>query len=410
MSVHRPKTRRGQVPLGKTSLEQFMRRHWQRAPLVVRNAVPEASGLFDIDAVLEMSTRDEVESRLVQLRGSRRWLADGPFDASEIPSLATPRWTALVQGVDLHLPAGRALLDRFRFVPDVRLDDLMISVAGDGGGVGPHADQYDVFLLQLEGIREWRIAPPGDWPLRAGEPLRIIDGFCPAESHHLEAGDMLYLPPGWAHDGIARGPCMTASIGFRSPARTELLDAFFEWLAEGNGRAEQPGQHPGERYTDVGSRPTSNPGRIPPGMMTALRQWIDGWRPERTATEQFIGSFLTEPKADVWFEPPRRPLTRARFIERARHNGLILDRRTRAAYTGERFFINGEAYRANHPGFVTWLRALVDRRHLPPEVVGRFIDSISDAGTEFDTIVYAAYRFGWIHPVPGGARRKTDPV
>ncbi|MEI7447697.1 MAG: cupin domain-containing protein, partial [Burkholderiales bacterium] len=198
--------------IGGLSVHQFMRRHWQRAPLLVRGAFPGFVPPIDPAGLFALAARDDVESRLI--RGAttgRPTVAHGPFD--RLPARRTPGWTLLVQGVDLHDDAVHALLSRFRFVPDARVDDLMISFATDGGGVGPHVDQYDVFLLQAQGRRRWRIAPPGDASLVAGVPLKLLARFEPTEEWVLEPGDMLYLPPGWGHDGVAVGDCTTFSIG-----------------------------------------------------------------------------------------------------------------------------------------------------------------------------------------------------
>src|SRR5690606_26400779 len=191
------------APLGSLSVDEFMRRHWQRRPLLIRQAIPGFTPPLDPRQLVELAADDDVESRLVTRRRGRWALEHGPFEPEDVPALTRRDWTLLVQGVDLHVDAAHALLARFRFVPDARLDDLMISLAGDGGGVGPHVDSYDVFLLQAWGRRRWRIGPVRQPRLVEGLPLKILDGFEPDEEWVLEPGDMLYLPPGWGHDGIA---------------------------------------------------------------------------------------------------------------------------------------------------------------------------------------------------------------
>src|SRR5687767_9412173 len=209
--------------LGGLSPRQFMKRHWQRKPLLVRGAVPGLPPVADRNALFALAGRDDVESRLVEKHDDGRWsLRRGPFARRALPPLARPRWTLLVQGVDLHLDAAHELLQRFRFVPEARLDDLMVSYASDAGGVGPHFDSYDVFLLQAQGRRRWRIGAQKDLTLRDDVPLKILRHFEPEFDYVLEPGDMLYLPPGYAHDGVAQGECQTYSIGFRAPARGEL--------------------------------------------------------------------------------------------------------------------------------------------------------------------------------------------
>jgi len=213
-------TRLPQQLLGGLSPATFMRRYWQKKPLLIRQAIPGFSPLLDRAALFDLSGREEVESRLI-VHSEKGWqLKHGPFGRRQLPALSRPRWTLLVQGVDLHVNAVHELMQRFRFVPDARLDDLMISWASDGGGVGPHFDSYDVFLLQAQGQRRWRIGRQKDLSLQPDVPLKILSNFEPEEEHVLNPGDMLYLPPKWAHDGVAvGGDCMTYSVGFRVPQR-----------------------------------------------------------------------------------------------------------------------------------------------------------------------------------------------
>ena len=209
--------------LGGLSPARFMRRHWQKRPLLVRAALPGVRPPLSRASLFALAAEEAVESRLVAHAGgdaASGWsLRRGPIPRRALPPVGRRGWTLLVQGLDLHVPAARELLSAFRFVPEARLDDLMLSWASDGGGVGPHVDSYDVFLLQVQGRRRWRVGPVGDRTPRPGLPLRILARFEPTEEWLLEPGDMLYLPPGWGHDGTAEGECMTASIGFRAPAR-----------------------------------------------------------------------------------------------------------------------------------------------------------------------------------------------
>ena len=225
--------------LAGLSPQQFMKRHWQKRPLLIRQALPGWVPPVDQQALFALAAQPDVESRLIAQRGGDirepgAWtLKHGPFQPRQLPPQKRPGWTVLVQGIDLHVPAVHQLMQRFRFVPDARLDDIMISWASDQGGVGPHFDSYDVFLLQAHGRRRWRIAPPGDASLVPGMPVKILSQFQPTEEYVLEPGDMLYLPPHWGHDGVAEGgDCMTYSIGFRVPQRGGLAGELVQRMAE----------------------------------------------------------------------------------------------------------------------------------------------------------------------------------
>ena len=229
----RPVTDQANSLLGGLTPAQFMRRHWQKKPLLIRNAIPGFQPLLSRRALFALAADEAVESRLIVHKPAGWQLKHGPFAGSAFPPFKQKRWTLLVQGVDLHLQAAHELLQRFRFVPDARLDDLMMSWASDGGGVGPHFDSYDVFLLQAHGQRRWRIGRQKDLSLEPDVPLKILSHFEPEEEHLLNPGDMLYLPPRWAHDGIAVGDdCMTYSVGFRVPQRGGLAAELLQRMAD----------------------------------------------------------------------------------------------------------------------------------------------------------------------------------
>jgi 50S ribosomal protein L16 3-hydroxylase len=367
--------------IGELSVDQFMRRHWQRAPLLARGALPGLRTPITPARLFELAARDDVESRLVSALDGRWTLRHGPFD--RLPARKRPGWTLLVQGTDLHDDTLHALMQRFRFIPDARVDDLMVSYASDGGGVGPHIDAYDVFLLQVHGRRRWRIAPPGDATLVPGMPLKLLARFEPTEDWVLEPGDMLYLPPGWGHDGVAMGECMTCSIGFRAPSRHEFLAAFLAAAADAPGG-------PDHRFTDRGRRAEPAPGRLPADLVDRLRGWASDWRPSRRDVDRFIGQWLTEPKATVWFEPASPPATPTGFVADASAQGVRLDRRSRMAWSGGRSFVNGEQVEAP-PGTARWLRRLADRRFLSPAECLRAL-----ADPQLTAILRAWHDAGWL--------------
>lgn len=354
-----------------------MRRHWQKKPLLVRQAIRDFRPPVTRAQLFELAGREAVESRLLSRAGGGWALRRGPFTRRTLPRLGQPHWTLLVQGVDLHVAAAHELLAQFRFVPDARLDDLMVSYATDGGGVGPHFDSYDVFLLQAHGRRRWRIGRQRDLRLVEGLPLRILAHFEPEEEFLLEPGDMLYLPPHWAHDGVAVGECMTYSIGFRQPARGELARELLQRI--GDAADDLLDDTP---YRDPGQPAVENPGAIPDGMLAFARDAVRRATDDPHLMAMALGEWLTEPKPNVWFERHAAATLDAT-------SGLSLDRRTRMMYDARHVFINGESYRASgHDGRL--LRRLADARVLD----ARACDRLSKQARE---LIEEWWQAGWIH-------------
>ncbi len=356
----------------------FLRRHWHKKPLLLRQAFPGFAGLLTPRELMRLACRDDAQSRLVLRRGSRWELRHGPFRASDFRGLPERGWSLLVQEVNHFLPAAEELLARFSFIPHARLDDLMVSYAPDGGGVGPHFDSYDVFLLQGPGRRRWRISAQEDRELVPGAPLRILRRFRPEQEWVLEPGDMLYLPPRYAHDGVALGECMTCSIGFRAPSNQELATGFLDHLAE---TALLPGM-----YRDPDLRLQRDPARIGAPMLRKAEAAIARLRWGRREVLDFLGRHLTEPKPHVFFTPPRPPLTAARFAARCRRRGLRLDPRTRMLHSGRTVFVNGDACEVSGRAALALLRRLAARRFLPA----------CDPDAEAARLLYRWYRDGYI--------------
>ena len=361
--------------LAGLSPAQFMQCHWHKKPLLVRQAIPGFKPPVGRAALFELAAREEVESRFIQHLDGRWRLRHGPLARRSLPSLGTREWTVLVQGVDLHDEAVHALLQQFRFVPQARLDDLMISYASDGGGVGPHFDSYDVFLLQAHGRRRWRIGRQKNFALRDGLPLKILEQFEPEEEYVLEPGDMLYLPPRWAHDGIAEGECMTYSIGFRSPNRADLAHEVLLRMADAAVDEEDS-----PIYRDPRQPAVSASGAIPQELQTFARDAVRRALEEPLALERALGEALTEPKPNVWFEPSAS----AGMME-----CVVLDRRTRMMYDARHVFINGESYRAAGRD-ATLMQRLADQRRLDARDLAR----ASDAALE---LLSSWCEAGWVH-------------
>ena len=369
--------------LGGLSPAQFMRRHWQRRPLMVRQAWPQVQPPASRAELFALCAQDDVESRCVELRGGQWRLRPGPLRRRSLPPLTQPDWTLLVQGLDLHLDSAHRLLRAFDFIPQARLDDLMLSYASDGGGVGPHVDAYDVFLLQVQGRRRWRIAEPGDAHFVPGLPLRILSTFKSQQEWVLEPGDLLYLPPGWAHEGVAvGGDCMTASVGFRSPTSAELAAALLQQLAEELSEDGLPeGGVWAKRYADPGLAPTLHSGAVPLGLKAFAHRSLKRVMDDEQAVARALGRWLTEPKAQVWFVPSAQRLEQGQ--------GVVLDRRTRMVHDERHLFINGEAFEvAGLDGRL--LRRLADERRLEGRALERLSEQARSAALEW----LAA---GWLH-------------
>ena len=345
--------------LGGLSPAQFMRRYWQKKPLLIRGAFPGFQPFLSRQDLFAMAADEGVESRLIVHKPKGWTLKHGPVNRSSLPPLKQKRWTLLVQGVDLHVQAAHELLNRFRFVPDARLDDLMISWASDGGGVGPHFDSYDVFLLQAHGRRRWRIGRQKDLTLKEGIPLKVLAEFEPEEEFVLEPGDMLYLPPRYAHDGIAEGECMTYSIGFRAPARAELAQELLVRLSEDAAEDEQV-----QMYRDAKQEAVAEPGAIPAELQAFAKEALERALSQPLALERALGEYLTEPKPNVWFEASDG----GAMLEAVR-----LDRRTRMMYDAQHIFINGESYRAGGKD-ATLMRRLANQRYLSSKDIQRASD------------------------------------
>jgi 50S ribosomal protein L16 3-hydroxylase len=375
----------GRELLGGLSAAAFLRKHWQKKPLLVRQAVHDFRGVLSRAELFALAGRDDVESRLVR-RTRRRWtLTQGPFRTADLVNLPARDWTLLVQGVNLHVAAADALLRRFAFIPYARLDDVMVSYAAPGGGVGPHLDSYDVFLLQGEGRRRWQISQasdPRDRETDPSLPVKILARFRPEAEHTLDAGDMLYLPPGYAHDGVAVGECATCSIGFRAPSAQELGTAFLDWLRDSIALDG--------RYTDPSLAPATEPARIDSSMRKQYRAMLAGVRWSDAVVGRFLGCYLSEPKPGVFFEPPSRVLGPAAFRTAVARRGISLDPRTQLLYDGNNVFLNGTALDCAGQDTVL-IKRLANARHLSG------VDIAGSDPPRAAALFHRWYRDGFLH-------------
>lgn len=277
--------------LGGLTARDFLRDYWQKKPLLVRQAISDFESPISPDELAGLALEEEVESRLVIEHGERPWeLQRGPFKEDTFQDLPERDWTLLVQAVDQFVPEVAELLEDFKFLPKWRIDDLMISFAAPGGGVGPHFDNYDVFLLQAHGHRRWQIGQmcDSDSPLLPHADLKILAEFEPTDEWVLEPGDMLYLPPRLAHNGIAEDDCMTYSVGFRAPSAAEVLTHFTDFLGQ-----FLPDE---ERYSDADIQPSEDPNQIQRDALERLKALLNEHMSDERLLMTWFGQFMTEPK------------------------------------------------------------------------------------------------------------------
>ena len=325
----------------------FLRDFWQQRPLLMRAALPAFSSPIDPDELAGLACEGDVESRLVLEHGEQPWqVRHGPFDESAFETLPPSHWTLLVQDVDKHLGEVAEVLDAFSFIPHWRLDDIMISFAADQGSVGPHTDEYDVFLIQAIGRRRWQIDPsPGpDAACMPGLDLRILESFEPREQWVLEPGDILYLPPGVPHRGIAEGPCMTWSVGLRAPSWPEMAAAWCDHaIAE---------RLPRERYRDPDPELPQHRGEIPPSLTAQVRGHIQAalTGADDAMFADWLGRYLTEPEENLEPFPAHEPSTSQALLAAIRDGARLLRGPTRLLFSrcgnGELIlFAGGESHR-----------------------------------------------------------------
>jgi 50S ribosomal protein L16 3-hydroxylase len=371
--------------LGGITPHQFLAEYWQKKPLLVRQALPGFTGVARRGEIFDLACNGDVESRLVRYRADKPEaciVQYGPQKRSQLRGKKIP-WTVLVQGLNLWLPAADALLRQFDFIPQARLDDLMVSYAVDGGGVGPHFDNYDVFLLQGFGKRRWQIANQDDRSVHEDAPLRILKNFQPVHDWEVEAGDLLYLPPQWAHNGIAIGECTTYSVGVKSPTAQELACGFLDWLGE---HIALEGA-----YADPGLALQDNSAEIGPAMIQQVARMLDGIRWDQRDVAAFLGSYLTEPKPTVFFEPPDNPANFETFSRALAAHGATLDSRSLLLWSDAAgFYLNGEALTPPPlPSDCATLAKIAHQRKV----------SGGDLSPTLTSLLYCWYEDGFLHLV-----------
>lgn len=343
--------------------ERFLRDVWQKCPLLIRDAWQEWSNPIEPDELAGLACETEMESRLVRQPRPDRWeLEHGPFAPDHFGELGEGPWTLLVQAVDQHNAAVAALIEPFRFIPDWRIDDVMVSYATDGGGVGPHFDQYDVFLIQGLGRRRWRVGRrcDGNARLLPHDGLRLLSDFEPVEEWVLEPGDILYLPPGFSHDGVAESDdCMTYSVGFRAPSRGDLVSAFADHVLDTLDEDD--------RYTDGNILARAHPGEISVEALARLHDMVTGALADRDSFAAWFGRYITAPKDERIDWTLEEPIATADLTGGAVSDHVWFERNLACRFSFIRhyenaltLFVDGESYACTGPAAAAAERICVD--------------------------------------------------
>ena len=368
--------------LGEITVETFLKEYWHKKPLLIRGAIPNFEGFLTPNELAGLACEADVQSRLISFQKKQWKLEQGPFSEKRFSKLPERDWTLLVQSVNHHLQEGVDLLQQFNFIPHARLDDLMVSYAPDGGGVGPHFDSYDVFLLQGCGQRLWRISEQEDLSLVEGAPLRILQNFNVEKEWTLSAGDMLYLPPHVAHWGIAIGDCMTYSIGFRAPSAEELSGEFLNYL--------QMNRELSGRYSDPDLAIQSHPAEINADMVKKVGAILDSLKWNEGDVTSFLGQYLSEPKAHIVFERPPK-ITLQAFSKRLIIDGIKLSYKSQLLKAQDNFYFNGETIDFDL-GAMHLMMKLADNRQLLAED----FSEVGQVSENFVGLLLDWYLAGWL--------------
>ncbi len=354
--------------LGGLSAEQFLAEYWQQQALLIRQAVPSAHALLDANELAGLACEEGIESRIISGPGNNGdWqLEHGPFEEQTFARLGDSDWTLLVQAVDHHLDEIASLKSHFRFIPDWRLDDVMVSFAAPGGSVGPHLDQYDVFLLQAEGRRRWQIGErlPGQPVLLPHPDLQLLQHFHCRDSYVLEAGDMLYLPPGVPHWGVALDACITCSIGFRAPSHQEIISHYCDDVLAAMGAG---------RFEDSGRGLCANPGMIDQQALAQLRDIMSRLSDEQQLAGWF-GRYMTAPKYESEPHLPDSKDAASLDEELEASDRLQLAPASRLAFSELNgvvtLFADGEQYNGSGDNWDHFVRQLCRHHYLEPDAHG----------------------------------------
>jgi 50S ribosomal protein L16 3-hydroxylase len=367
--------------LNNLTPSQFLAEYWQKKPLLIRNALPDFNGLLSPNELAGLACEEDVQARIISFKKDKWAVKNSPFDEDDFTKLPKTDWTLLVQNVNHYLPEATDLLALFNFIPHARLDDLMVSYAPEGSGIGAHVDSYDVFLLQGAGKRNWKISAQLDLSLVENAPLKILQNFKAEQEWTLEAGDMLYLPPQIAHWGVSESDdCMTYSIGFRAPKTQELMHEFLNYL--------QDNIHADGLYADADLALQKHPAEISSTMVKRVSSMLQALTWDKQQVADFLGRYLTEPKLGVVFTPAKK-ISKAEFSKRLATKTLWLSLKSQLLFTHDNFYLNGEKLVV--PAEIDEaIKHLADKKYLNVTALQSHIHEICS-----DTL-YDAYSAGYI--------------
>lgn len=343
--------------LGKTSVDTFLKKYWQKKPLLIRNAIENFQSPITEKDLFSIAQDEEAISRLIEYKQGLWQVKYGPFKKSDFPKKKNTPWTVLVQNINHHFSFANSFLNFFKFIPYARLDDLMVSYATKNGSVGPHFDSYDVFLFQAKGEREWKISDQKEFALDKKSAIKIITNFRSKNSWVLKPGDMLYLPPNIGHWGISQSDdCLTYSIGFRAPSSFEIQSKFLDFIQDSLNTNKN------YLYKDPNLNLQKDPAEINANMIKKIQQTVNQLRWNKNLINTFIGQLLTEPVETAIFQRPK-PISLEIFKKNLSKKILELNPKTRMLFIKNNFYINGELIEVDKK-YAAYLRQLANNKKI----------------------------------------------
>jgi len=343
--------------LGKISNDVFLKKYWQKKPLLIRDAIKNFKSPITEKDLFRIAQNENAISRLIEFKRGIWQVKYGPFKKLDLPKKINTPWTILVQNMNHHLPFAESFLNLFKFIPYARLDDLMVSFATKKGSVGPHFDSYDVFLFQAKGEREWKISEQKKFSLDKKSAIKIITNFKVKNTWVLKPGDLLYLPPNVGHWGVSQSDdCLTYSIGFRAPGTFEIQSKFLDFIQDNLITNKN------DLYRDPNLNLQKNPAEINSNMIKKIQQIVNQLLWNTNSINNFIGQLLTEPIEGAVFETSKS-MTAEVFIKDLIKKPLKLNPKTRMLFIKNNFFINGELIEADKKS-IMYLKQLANDREI----------------------------------------------